>query len=523
MARFVRRFWIVPMAALIAAAGGVAKAQTQAQIPGQGSDPTDTRIFVPYPDGDPKNPQRFRKPTFGNPPGSGAGKTGFDSTNVKANKKNPKPAIVALPLPPLAPKDQTVPPVYREPIVQRPVPVALPPVYQNSVQQRPLVVRRGPVDEDPFGPLGIRSGSLIWKPAVELTGGYDNNVSRTTQPRGSPLWMVAPELQVKSDWSRHEFVFEGRGNYTWYQNLENFNKPDIDLKTKSRIDITSQTRADLESRFKLGADSPGNPNDPADIKKPPIFMTYGSTAGITQRFNRLELTVKGTADRTAYQAAELNDGSTLDLTDRNYNQYGVALRGAYELSPGVKPFVEVGGDRRIHDPTTCTCEDRNSDGRTIRGGVQFELTRKLTGEFSAGTLTRDFKDPALETLRGTLIDGSLIYYATPLTTLKFDAKTTVEESAIAGVSGTLKRDFTLQADHSFRRWLIGTLKFGYGHDDYDGLLRTDKRYFASAGLTYKLSRNVALKGEFRQDWLRSNVTGADYTASAVLFGLRLQQ
>jgi hypothetical protein len=171
----------------------------------------------------------------------------------------------------------------------------------------------------------------------------------------------------------------------------------------------------------------------------------------------------------------------------------------------------------------CFCENRDSDGRTIKGGLQFELTRKLTGEFSAGTLTREFKDPNLQTLRGTLIDASLIYYATPLTTVKFDAKTTVAESSIEGVSGTLTRDLTLQVDHSFRRWLIGTLKLGYGTDDYIGLGRDDKRYLASAAMTYKLTRTLALKGEFRQEWLRSNVEGADYTASTVLLGLRLQQ
>ena len=528
--RFACRIVLLPMAIAIAA-GGVAKAQTQiqnqTQIPGQGNDPTNARIFMPYPDGDPNNPQRFRKPKFGNPPGSGAGTTGFDSTNIKGNKKLARPPVAPPRLPPLAPPDQTVAPIYREQVVARPVPVlvAPAPVYQNSVQQRPQVVRRGPVDEDPFGPLGIRAGSMIWKPAVEFTGGYDNNVPRSLDRKGSPLWMVAPELVVKSDWSRHEFLFEGKSNYTWYTNpeVENFNKPMVDLKTKSRIDITRDTRADLESRFNLAADSPGNPNDPADIKKPPIYMVYGSTAGITRRFNRLELTVKGSTDRTAYQDAQLNDGSTLDLTDRNYNQYAIGLRGAYEVSPGIKPFVEVTGDKRKHDPTTCTCEDRNSDGRTFKGGVQFELTRKLTGEVSVGQLTRDYADPGLPTLRGTLVDGSLIYYATPLTTLKFEAKTSVAESSIEGVSGTLTRDFTLQADHSFRRWLIGTLKGGYGTDDYDGLDRLDKRYFVSAGLTYKLNRNTALKGEFRQDWLRSNVTSADYTASTVLFGLRFQQ
>ena len=219
--------------------------------------------------------------------------------------------------------------------------------------------------------------------------------------------MVAPELTGKSDWLRHELQLDMRGSYTWYtdQQVENFNKPMLDLKAKSRIDITRDTRADLESRFNLAADSPGNPNDPDDIKKPPIYMTYGSTAGVTQKFNRLELTLKGSLDRTVYQDAELNDGSTLDLSDRNYTQQAVAVRSAYEVSPGIKPFVEYGIDRRKHDQINCFCEDRDSDGRTIKGGLQFELTRKLTGEFSAGTLTRDYKDPALETLRGTLIDA----------------------------------------------------------------------------------------------------------------------
>jgi hypothetical protein len=567
--RYARRIVVSAAAIAVAAAGGVADAQTQFQAATQnqaqpqtfqpqpqtrtqtqtqnqtqGGDPTNARVFMPYPDGDPRSPQRFRKPKFGNPPGFGAGTTGFDSTNVRANRKIRSAPLPPPQLPPLAPKDQTVAPIYREPlVVARPValppappppvnqnrlPPPAPPLYLNSVQQRPVLVRRGPIDEDPFGPLGIRTGAFTWKPAVEILGGYDSNVPRAQGPdvKGSPTFVVVPELQGKSDWSRHELQLDMRGSYTWYTDsaVDNFNKPMMDLKAKSRIDISSQTKADIENRFNLAADSPGNPNNPGDIAKPPIYMTYGTTAGITQRFNRLEVTLKGIVDRTKYQDAELNDGSTLDLSDRDYRSLGWAARAGYEVSPGIKPFVEYGADSRKHDQQlNCFCENRDSDGRTIKGGLQFELTRKLTGEFSAGVLTREYQDSNLENLRGTLIDASLIYYATPLTTVKFDAKTTVAESSIQGVSGTLTRDLTLQVDHSFRRWLIGTLKFGYGNDDYIGLGRDDKRYFASVGATYKLTRTLALKGEFRQDWLRSNVDGADYTASTVLVGLRLQR
>lgn len=94
---------------------------------------------------------------------------------------------------------------------------------------------------------------------------------------------------------------------------------------------------------------------------------------------------------------------------------------------------------------------------------------------------------------------------------------------MAGVSGIFKRDAGVQVDHSFRRWLIGTVKFGYGLDDYQGSAREDQRYTASAALTYKLNRTAQVKGEFRQEWLRSNIPGQDYTASIMLVGLRLQR
>ena len=91
-----------------------------------------------------------------------------------------------------------------------------------------------------------------------------------------------------------------------------------------------------------------------------------------------------------------------------------------------------------------------------------------------------------------------------------------------GVSGVLRHDYSVQVDHAFRRWLIGTLKFGAGFDDYVGSTREDKRYVASAALVYKLDRAWAVKGEVREEWLRSNVGGVDYAATIMMLGLRWQ-
>ena len=74
-----------------------------------------------------------------------------------------------------------------------------------------------------------------------------------------------------------------------------------------------------------------------------------------------------------------------------------------------------------------------------------------------------------------------------------------------GVSAVFTRDVALQVDHAFRRWLIGSLKFNYGFDDYVGSTRKDDRYAISGTLTYKLNRMMQLKAELREEWLSASV------------------
>lgn len=197
--------------------------------------------------------------------------------------------------------------------------------------------------------------------------------------------------------------------------------------------------------------------------------------------------MKGSFDRTVYQDSELTDGTRVSNQDRNYNQYRVQGRASYEFTPGLKPFVEIDADKRVHDaPST----DRNSHAFTPKAGVTFELARHLTGEISAGYTTRDYASPDLAALRGFVVDASLVWVATGLTTATFTANSRADESVVAGVSGALRRDVGLQIDHAFRRWLIGTVKVGYGQDDYVGLDRLDQRTSLGAMITYKLSREL---------------------------------
>ena len=248
------------------------------------------------------------------------------------------------------------------------------------------------------------------------------------------------------------------------------------------------------------------------------------TLGLTQRFNRFEIAAKATIDRTEYQDSDLTDGTTSSNHDRDFNAYGGTLRGSYEVFPGVKPFVEVGADTRRHDlQFDRNGFERDSNALTPKVGTTFEVSKILTGEISVGYLTRKYVDPNLEQLRGVVLDASLVYVATGLTTVTLTGSSKADEIVVAGTSGVLRRDIGLQVDHAFRRWLIGTLKVGYGLDDYIGSIRADSRMSLGTAITYKLNREISLKGEYRYDQLRSNVEGVDYSANVFLVGLKLQR
>jgi hypothetical protein len=485
------------------------------------------------------SPVQAAPPVGFTPPASGAGDTGFDSTN---SRKKPKPktpagtqaATSAAPAAPVASPYQKPPPALTSAPTDptsgangayAQAPGSVPPVELGPV--RPPKKRKAHTEpDDPYAPLGVEAGSFTLFPAIEFIGGYDTNPGRTPDGKGAALYTVAPELQAQSNWSRHEFKADLRGSYTGYSpdQTPTLSRPYFNGKLDGRIDVTHDTRIVLGARDLISTDNPGSPNLQAGIAKLPVFTTFGGNAGLAHDFNRLELEAKGDIERTVYQNSTLTDGTTASNEDRQYNQYTGTLRGSYELSPGIKPFAEFDYDTRVHDlQTDFSGYQRDSRAVTGKGGSTFEISKLLTGEIALGYTQRTYQDPRLQDISGLIGDASLIWTPTALTTVKFSGSSATGESTQPGVSGVLYRDVGLQVDHAFRRWLIGTVKVGFGTDDYVGEDRLDKRYTAGLGLTYKLNPNAQIKGEVQQEWLRSNITGNNYNATVFLLGLRLQE
>jgi hypothetical protein len=513
-------------------------------------------LMRPVLDGNPRDPPQFRRttnPAAGTDPARfsalpkydgkqaiGTGTTGFDSSGVprkirNARKTAPGQAAITAAAAAAAGK----------PVVLIPDPqplltaaeaarLRLVQTRRGTIQVDPALLaanigvpqlKRVPVvEEQPYAPTGVLVGSFLLRPALEVTRGYDTNPARAAASVGSWMWTYAPELLVNSNWARHALTASVKGAYYSYDTQHQLDRPMMDARINGRVDVTSLTRMELEGRWYIGTDSPGSPNIQANLLKLPVYNTFGASVGIGQQVNRLDFLLKAGVDRTVYQDSHFDNGMVQSNVDRNMNQYAILLRTSYDLMPGMKPFVEVGGDQRKYQVLPDLYgEYRNSQGERIKAGSTFAFTAKLTGEASLGYLWRSYLDPTLAQLQGMTVDAALNWTATALTTVKLIATTTANETTVQGVSGIFTRDVALQVDHAFRRWLIGTVRVARALDVYEGSIRTDYRYGASAALTYMLSREWALRTEYRREWRHSNVVGNDYLANVFLLGVRMQR
>ncbi|MGJ5037782.1 outer membrane beta-barrel protein [Bradyrhizobium sp. HKCCYLRH3059] len=420
-------------------------------------------------------------------------------------------------LPPIPRQDaQPIPPVLADKPKMR-----LPPVNKG---QKPQEQPQPPMmAEDPYEPKGITVGNFILKPAFEMSSGFDSNPGRVPQGKGSAFVSVAPVLLVRSQFERHLLNADVRVGYIDYAKLRQLSRPTVDAKVNGRYDITDTFALNGEGHVAVDADDPGTPRFAGRFARIPLASTVGGSAGVTKRFEEVEVSTKAAIDRVAFQNAPLVDGQIVSNADRNFVQYGSQSRITYNLTPEIRPFVDVAVDRRVHDiAVDAEGFRRDSTGTAVEAGVTFNYADKLTGDVAVGYLTRRYQDPMLKPVNGFIADANLTWQFAKETAIALGAKSQVVEITEPGISGVLKRDVTVGIEHQFEPWLVGTFLAGYGEDAFTGTTRVDNRYLVELGMLYKFSRLLQLRASVRREETRSNFRENNLSATVVQVGARVQ-
>lgn len=407
---------------------------------------------------------------------------------------------------------------------EAPPTVAVPPTIKAKPRPKP--------DPAPYDPIGIGVGSMRLTPYLETSTGYDSNPDRLPDgsvPTGSKFLRADAGLKLRTDWSRDDLIGDFRLGYVDYLDYPAANRPDGAGNFVGRYDVTRDTAIDLLGRFTLDTQRPGAPAlasgvPSVTVTNRPVVFTAGASLGATQKFNHLEVSMRGSFDRAIYGDAYYSDGTSLNLSSTSFNDYGVTGQVAYEVSPRLKPLVEATYDSRIHDSAADPYGYyRDSVGYAARAGLRLKFSELLNGEALGGYAERDYQDSRLVKLRGPTVDGNLVYTPTPLTTANLRASTSFNETTLSSASGALTRTFGADVSHELFRNLKLTALGSYYVNVYQGVSLVEHGFNLGAKAEYRVTRSIVLKGSYSHERLNSSTAGASYTADVFMLGLRIQQ
>ncbi len=405
------------------------------------------------------------------------------------------------------------------------------PEDQDPLESEPsLAATAYPEDEQqPFEPAGLRIGGFRLLPELIASTVLTDNA--TLSPAGEADDVVAelrPSFRLRSDWSVHSLEAEASALASFHQRFDSEDDRQLTTALRGRLDVSGETSLSGEISHELRQQSRSAVDFPTGATERPEITTTATALTLDHRINRL-FTRLGVRLRRVNESAGATSGTGvaaggLASTNDDFSDGEVVARAGYEVSPGLSLFVEGVGGRRSFDAVAGSDGRlRDATTRELRVGAFLELAPKLRGELAVGHAALDPDDASLGGADGLVLDGSLTWQPSALTTVRLEASSTLEPTTLAGAAGVLGQTVDLEVRHELRRYLVVTAGVGATFSDYQGAALEEEELSARLGSEYIVSREWALLGDYEHLQFSSSEPGRDFSVEALRLGVRLRR
>jgi hypothetical protein len=389
-------------------------------------------------------------------------------------------------------------------------------------------LRQGVLDRDrpAFQAVGIRMGSFLVYPAVDVSMIFDDNIFATgagVSESDDVFVRTKPQVAIESNFPRHALdVNMSLTNDTYFDSASE-DRTDYFVQGTGRLDIVDTTNFRVDMQFEEDTQDRGSPDAAGAAADPVDFTRFQTVGELSHNPGRLRASVGGIYQDYDYDDVGLVGGGVQNNDDRDRERYGVFGRVGYEVSPGYELFaLGIYTETDYDSPLDDNGFNRDNENYSVEGGARFEVTNVIAGEVGIGYTTTDYDDMALGKAKGVAANADIEWYVTRLTTILLGASRRAQETTITGASAYLDTNLDVGVDHELMRNVILSAYFRYNNRDYKGIGREDDIYEASLRANYLINRNFSIAAEYRYRDRDSNVLGADYSRNIVGVTLRAQ-
>jgi len=381
-----------------------------------------------------------------------------------------------------------------------------------------------PLEENPYQAPGVRVGTFILRPSLETGIGWTSNAD--SSPDGDQAWFSESTLRLngESDWAENRATFDAFGTYRKSISGAEIDDTNIGANGTLELLLSHEFRLLGEASYLRGPEAASSPVVIVGTLSRPIRQIFTGSLGLEKNAGKFLFGVTGSVEHQRFGDAELSTGGSLSQADRNFTLATAALRGGYEISPSVTPFVEVEVGRRLYEQALDSAGyDRSANRVAARAGVELDFTEKLAGELRAGWLIEKPDDARLASIQGFTLDGDLRWSPVRGTIVSLNGITIVEGTTTPGESGSILYSARLNLERQMRANLTGNVALGAGYRDYAGSSDRDTIFSAEAGMTWWFNRYLGLTGRARYETLDSTLPDRDSKTTTVFLGIRLQR
>jgi hypothetical protein len=386
---------------------------------------------------------------------------------------------------------------------------------RQSVSQRP---------RQDYDALGLRAGSFLIFPSIDVSGEYNSNVYVTqTDTKGDFLTDLRPALTIASDWNNNAVNVHADGDIRRYASLVSENESNVDVAANGRLDIENNIYLTGGAGYQLAHEDRESPDSTTNEKSPTLYQLATADLGFVHDTGTVGLQLNADVNSYSYNNNSTSTGAPIPESYRDRMEYVLTPRISYEYIPGYDAFIKTPVNWRDYntefDPSGFR---QNSHGYEADAGTTVGLGQIVNGEIFVGYFGQDYDDSRLSSPSGIGFGGNLLWNVTPLDSIKGQLARTVQETILQPASSYVETDVGLTAEHELLRNVVLTANAEYSNQAYQGISRVDNVYSAGVGARYLVTRNwnAGLSGTYRER--DSNVSGGGYDETIFLVDLRAQ-
>lgn len=390
------------------------------------------------------------------------------------------------------------------------------PIFENEVP----VARVKAEIVDPFAPQYVGHGGIRFYPSIELGVVTASNAQQSAAGEADFALRVKPELRFESDWVRHSWRGSASAEIVKFATQEEADAVTANIETAYRLHIRKITKADFAARYALSQTNTADTEVPDSAIGARQDHNFGIDAAITHNFGPLEGRVKLGLARQVFDDVRLVGGGSEDNSDRNYFEPSLSLRGTSTYGGQINPFVEIAYTPRFHDDQFDRSGlQRNSHGGSLTAGVVLDRGPIWVGDVGLTYSARKYADDTLDINSAFGFNGNLTWRPTELSSILFNAATTLNETVSATSSGSVTWSAGAAATHNLRENL--DLNAGLNFSLNTNELGDDLTTKGNIGLEWQFNPNVSWTAGYDVTWFNAESDADDWTDHRIMTSIVL--